>query len=117
GIVEILGGTSGFAMLRIVIGAILILAAGSKTYSLLTANSESFSSLPLPAWIIYTSVLVEWALGAWLLSGLFDRTPWICTVICFAVFLIMSLMMAISGAETCGCFGLLATSPTRILMM
>ena len=91
--------------------AILLIAAGGKTYALYVGEGQPYSSLPIPAWVVQQSVIVEWVLGVWLLAGVYPHAVWVCSIICFSLFFGVSMIAGLSGESVCGCFGLFATSP------
>lgn len=105
------------AILRTVVAAILLFAAGMKTYALFVADGQSYSSFHIPIWVVEQSVIVEWALGAWLLLGVFAYAAWVCSIICFAIFLCITLVAGASGASVCPCFGFFSTSPWLTALM
>ena len=74
---QLLGGSSGCRLLRLVVAAVLLLAAAGKTYSLLVVEGQSYSSLPIPLWLVYANIGVEWLLGGWLLLGIYPHAAWL----------------------------------------
>lgn len=86
------------------LAALLLIAAILKGYQLLTepaANNDIWSYRPF----LILAVEFELALGIWLLSGLFKKAAWLTTLTCFSLFSFITLYKALSGAESCGCFG------------
>ncbi len=111
------GELGRFRSLRATVAAVLLFAAVNKTYALAISDSRSYASFQIPAWALYASVVVEWILGVWLVLGAFAYAAWLCSLICFSVFFWIALSAALSGAETCGCFGFLSTSPWLTALM
>ena len=97
-------------MVRVVLGLLLLAAAGLKLHELLTAPAAEqgpFAS----RWFRAAQVEVELLLGLWLLSGLFPRAAWGAALACFTGFGAVAAYLAFTGAESCGCFGRLLVDP------
>ena len=91
-------------------GSILLIAGVLKIQQLLTEPviSDSFWE----SWAFFViQVPLELGLGIWLLSGLFRKAAWLLTLISFAGFIGIVLYKAITGAESCGCFGTVKVDP------
>ena len=99
-----------------ILGILLLTAAILKGWQLLTeplANKDIWSYRPL---LIFT-VEFELALALWLLSGLFKKAAWLATVAVFSVFSLITLYKALSGADSCGCFGAVKVNPWITLLL
>ena len=92
------------------LGVLLLAAAMLKGRQLLVEPSISNSIWPYRPFQILT-VELELAIGIWLLSGLFKKAAWIITVLCFSFFTLVSIYKAITGADSCGCFGPVSVNP------
>ncbi len=99
-----------YALIRVVLGVILLVAAALKGYQLATEPTAEIS-LMTSRWFLVFSVEFELLLGLCLISGLFVRTVWLTTLGCFALFFCISLYKALSGEVSCGCFGSVQVNP------
>jgi hypothetical protein len=93
-----------------ILGVLLLTAVILKGWQLLTeplANKDIWSYRPL---LIFT-VEFELALAIWLLSGLFKKAAWLASVAVFSLFSLITLYKALSGADSCGCFGAVKVNP------
>ncbi len=110
----------GFAQFRFVIATILLLAAGLKTYQLATVPLPPTvqGSLFTPLlelfnnrWLLVIVIEVEILFASVLIVGFWRRWTWLASILCFFGFAIVSLIKAISGEGSCGCFGTVAVNP------
>ena len=93
-----------------ILGILLLVAAVLKGRQLLTepvANNDIWSYRPL----LILTVEFELALAIWLLSGLFKKAAWLAALLCFSAFSAVTLYKALTGAESCGCFGSVHVNP------
>ena len=102
----------GFAVVRILLGLVLLAAAGLKLYGL------NVTALPRVGWFATPQVQLvtaEWelVLGLWLLSGAFQAGAWLAAAGTFAVFAGVSSYFGWTGVASCGCFGAIAPAPGR----
>jgi hypothetical protein len=96
------------------LGTLLLTAAMLKGYELLalpTANKDLWSYRPF----LILQVELELILGLWLLSGLWKRLAWWISLLCFGLFCSITLYKAMTGADSCGCFGLIHVNPWMTL--
>jgi hypothetical protein len=92
------------------LGVLLVIAALLKGHELLTlpvANADLWSYRPF----LIGQVECELALGLWLLSGLWKRLAWLVSLLCFGLFCGVTLVKALTGAASCGCFGQIHLNP------
>jgi hypothetical protein len=101
---------TGYDVVRIVIGLILLIAAGLKTHQLFSEPVLETSLLDSRWFLIYI-VAFELLFGIWLLSGLASRKSWLLAVMCFSCFFFVSLYKVSSGQASCGCFGAVPIPP------
>lgn len=88
-------------------GVILIIASVLKIHQMLTEPiiSEGFWE----SWEFFViQIPLEMGLGIWLLSGLFKKAAWLVAVICFGLFIVVTLKKGLAGEESCECFGAFA---------
>jgi hypothetical protein len=91
--------------------SLILLSAGVlKGYALFTT--------PRPETSLYTSrgfliavIEAEFALGLWLLSGLWPQGARRTALIAFVAFFVVNLSKVFAGESTCGCFGRAQVSP------
>jgi len=116
---------SGFDLLRLILGLILLLAAGLKAHQLatdplVTLAPRPSALAPLPASLapllhsrpcLIGVVECELLFGLVLLSGILPRLTWALSLLCFGGFALISLYKGISGDATCGCFGRVPVNP------
>ncbi len=92
------------------LGVLLLAGASLKGHELLTipmANNDLWSYRPF----IIFQVEFELILGIWLLSGLWKRTAWGMTALCFFIFSCVTAYKGLAGADSCGCFGQIHVNP------
>ncbi len=89
---------------------VLLFAAAMKFEQLPVVDRMGEGLLHRPAFVIGL-IVFEIVLAAWLLFGVWPRwTKWI-PAICFSLFAMAALYLAITGAESCGCFGRVKVNP------
>jgi hypothetical protein len=99
-----------FTIVRILLGSVLLVAAGLKIYGL------SYSAVPQVGWFSQPRVQIataEWelVLGLWLIYGIALRSLWSAASITFLIFGCISGYLGCVGVASCGCFGTLRVSP------
>ncbi len=89
----------------LLIGLLLIAAAGLKGVDLARGVTNTH------AYFHIVEVLSEWALGLWLICGLARRHATAISLAAFAAFAGVSLIRALTGRHSCGCFGPIKINP------
>ncbi|MCL2709284.1 MAG: hypothetical protein FWE95_00250 [Planctomycetaceae bacterium] len=110
----------GFAQFRFVVAGVLLIAAGLKAYQLATVplppvvqgsvftpllellNDRYFQMAVVIGEILFALVLV---------AGIYLQYSWLLSILSFSVFTLVSLMKALSGETSCGCFGTVTVNP------
>lgn len=93
-----------------VVGLVLITAAALKIHQLLTEPIISTSFWE--SWEFFIiQIPLELGLGIGLCCGLFRKAGWLLAVIAFAVFIAATSHRALTGADSCGCFGAVKVNP------
>lgn len=93
-----------------------------KAASVITTAKEAGEPIPpqwkansLGFWESYEFFLIqiplEFALGVWLVCGLFRKAAWIAGTLCYLGFICVTLGKALLGLESCGCFGQIHVNP------
>ena len=80
----------GYDVLRIVLGILLLAAAGLKAHQLITDPPIGAGLLASP-WFLWTAVVGELFLGAWLLCRIYSHLSRLVALAAFAVFAGVSL--------------------------
>ena len=91
-------------------GIILLVATVLKIHQLLTEPiiSKGFWE----SWEFFLiQIPLEMGLGIWLVSGLFKKAGWLLGLIAFGGFIGVTLYKGLTGAESCGCFGMVKVNP------
>jgi len=92
------------------LAVIFFIAAALKAHQLLSEPVLAEDVFSARSFQIF-QVEFELVLGIWLLSGLFKKAAWLAALLCFCGFSIVTLYKAITGCESCGCFGWLHVNP------
>lgn len=95
---------SAYDVIRFLLASALLLAAGLTCHQLVVEpapTADFWTSRPFLA----GTVLVNLIFGLWLLSGLFPHQTRVAAGIWFGILGIWSLIGAVSGRESCACFG------------
>jgi hypothetical protein len=97
-------------IIPIFLGVILLVAAGTKTYDLITS---SFPEMPLhiPQWLWGWLLAFELLLGSWLIFPWHPHLVRTVALITFGGFLVSALFLALSGVSSCACFGTFKVNP------
>jgi hypothetical protein len=98
-----------------VAGLLLIVAAGLKFAEMVGTCVPSWRDNPTGFWESYEFLLIqiplEFALGVWMVSGLFRKAAWIASTLCYFAFIFVTIGKWVTGAESCGCFGQITVDP------
>jgi len=91
-------------------GIVLLVATALKIQQLLTEPiiSKGFWE----SWEFFLiQIPFELGLGIWLICGLFKKAGWLLGLIAFGGFIGLTLYKGLTGAESCGCFGMVKVNP------
>lgn len=106
-------------LIMTVAGLLLMAAALLKAHELMNVGIPSWKSNPTGFWESYEFLLMqiplEFALGAWMVSGLFRKAAWVAGTLCYFGFIGATLVKALLGYESCGCFGQVHVDPWMTL--
>ena len=101
---------AGYDVVRILLGLVLLAAAGLKGHQLLTEPVLG-SGLFHARWLLIGLVEFELFFGLWLLAGVLPKATWRFALACFTCFAGVSLFKALLGEASCGCFGRIPVNP------
>jgi hypothetical protein len=101
---------TGYDVVRIVLGSLLLIAAGLKAHQLATEPVLSTGLLD-SRWLLMATVELELLFGLWLLGNIWPKPTWAMALACFGLFTCVSLYKALSGDANCGCFGRVSVNP------
>jgi hypothetical protein len=110
------GSFTTYDAFRIVVGLLLIVAAGLKAYKLATAPVPETGVLT-SRWLLIAVVELEFGLGLALVARLWLGIVWPVAILTFGVFATISLYRGAAGADSCGCLGVVTTSPWTMLIV
>jgi hypothetical protein len=99
-----------FGLARVLLGLLLLCAAGLKAYALWSGTGEPdpfFFSPRTEMAVIET----EAVLGLWLLSGIYSHVSRLVGILFFGLLASASLYLALTGQPSCGCFGRVSVNP------
>jgi hypothetical protein len=96
---------------RVLLGGLLLLAAGLKAFDLIDQRAGSVSTLTATPYASIVLIIVEIILASWLISGWRWRTARPLMIAWMSALSGISLHKAVSGATSCGCFGQLQVNP------
>jgi hypothetical protein len=102
-----------WTVVRVALGLLLVTAAALKLYGL------NVTAIPRAGWFATPQVQViaaEWELilGFWLLSGVYRFAAWFFALLTFTTFAVISAYFGFIGIASCGCFGVIRTSPWTV---
>ena len=81
---------TGYNVVRIAVGLLLLTAAGLKGYQLATEPVLGAGFLD-SRWLLVVTVEFELFFGLWLLANIWPRPSWAVALFCFGVFACVSL--------------------------
>jgi hypothetical protein len=101
------------AVVMTLAGLLLIAAAILKAHENLTIYFPSWHEKGVwESWEFFlVQIPVEFALGVWMVSGLFRKASWLAGTAAYWGFVGVTLYKALGGAESCGCFGQIQVNP------
>lgn len=94
----------------LLLGGVLLVAAGMKLYGLSVSPLPSVGWLSVPS-VQYAAVAAELAVGGWLISGAARPLAWLAALALFGTFTVVSGYLGVIGQASCGCFGTIQASP------
>jgi hypothetical protein len=100
----------GFRSVRLVLGLVLLLAAGLKAHALWSAPFQPIALFISPRWQV-AAIELETVLGLWLLSGVRSLAAWRAAMLSFSLLAGVSAYLGIVGVPSCGCFGQVHVHP------
>ena len=102
-------------------GLLLIAAAVLKFHEMLSICVPSWRTNPTGFWESYEFLLIqiplEFALGVWMVSGLFRKAAWLAGTLAYFGFIFVTIFKVVTGAESCGCFGQVHFDPRITLFV
>jgi len=98
-----------------VTGLVLVISAWLKVHQLLSEPIITTSFWESRLFFII-QIPLEMGLGIWLLCGIFKKIAWIIAEIAFAGFIAVTAYKAVTGIESCGCFGSVSVNPWLTLL-
>jgi hypothetical protein len=103
------------AVIMTLAGLLLVAASILKFHELLTICVPSWTDNKYGFWESYEFLLIqiplEFALGVWMVSGLFRKAAWIAGTLAYLGFIAVTIFKVVTGAESCGCFGQVHVNP------
>jgi hypothetical protein len=96
--------------MRYVAALVVLFAAFMKWEQLPVLDRTGDGLLHQPAFII-PQIVFESVLAGWLLCGFWPRWTKCTPGVCFSLFATVALYFAMTGAESCGCFGRVKVNP------
>jgi hypothetical protein len=97
--------------IRVLLGGVLLLAAGLKGYDILDQRASGASTAAVTLYGSVVLIILEIVLASWLISGWRWRTARPAMIGWMVALSGVSLHKVMSGAATCGCFGQLQVNP------
>ena len=95
-------GLTGYDVVRVLLGLLLLTAAALKGLQLATEPVAN-TSLLTSRWFLVIQVEFEFLFGLWLLSGLRPRATRLLAVALFGAFAAIAAYKGVTGAASCGC--------------
>lgn len=93
---------TGYDAVRILLGLVLLTAAGLKGHQVATEPILE-TGLLNSRWFLIGVVEFELLFGLWLLVGLYPAATRLAAILCFARLAVVSLAKGLSGESSCGC--------------
>jgi hypothetical protein len=101
---------TGYDVVRIALGVLLLSAAGLKAHQLATEPVAGAGLLDSRR-LLMATVEFELFFGLWLLTNIWPKPTWVAALTCFGLFACVSLCKALAGHPSCGCFGRVPANP------
>jgi hypothetical protein len=101
---------TGYDIVRIAVGLLLLTAAGLKAHQLATQPILG-NGLLNSRWLLIIAVAFELLLSLILLANVWPKPTWAASLACFGLFACVSLYKAMSGHASCGYFGRVPVNP------
>jgi hypothetical protein len=95
-------------------GVFLLVTAWLKILAPAEAASVQ-SAYHVPYWLLAVGIQLELVVGLLLVSGLWLPWAWAAAITLFSSFAGISLLRALAGLESCGCFGAIRVNPWATL--
>ncbi len=99
---------------RLVLGAVLLVAASSKIFAGGGDNIALVGDRPV---LVFAIVLVEAAMGGWLVTGIAPKCASACGSALFFILGCAAASLVATGTPTCGCFGKFETRPELMAIL
>ncbi|MDR3110052.1 MAG: hypothetical protein LBU65_10275, partial [Planctomycetaceae bacterium] len=99
-----------WTFVRFFIIAVLLTAATFKAWQLATVSVLGEGLLHSR---LLNVLVVEFEIffSFWLITGLLPKLTWLASIVLFSAFTIVSLLKAVTGETSCGCFGNVTVNP------
>jgi Protein of unknown function (DUF1573) len=110
------GRGGGAKTMRILLGLLLLTAAGLKGYEHFTHFTPSGQRIWEARWFQLFLVELEACLGLWLLTGFRWRVARYLAIIAFTMFAGVNVWQISQGEQSCGCFGIIRVDPHVVLV-
>jgi hypothetical protein len=101
-------------VVRALLGIVLLFAAVLKGYEP-AAGSWPWNVPFFPHWLSIAFVELEFALGLWLLIGLYAEVTRRLAILFFSILAGVAFFKILSGESSCGCFGRIDITPRAVL--
>lgn len=102
--------------IRTLVASTLLLAVATRTFWP-TETALLVAGYGIPSWTLLVIAQIEILLACLLIAGVLPQITVKLTGVLFLIFILFSLYRAISGEESCGCFGALTVSPWVTLIL
>ena len=94
-----------------ILSALLLLTAAALKWLELPIVHRTGQGLFHAPWFVFAQITLESALALWLLSGLLPLWSRRAAIAAFSLFTLVTAYKALTGADSCGCFGQLQVNP------
>ncbi|HSV26527.1 MAG TPA: MauE/DoxX family redox-associated membrane protein [Sedimentisphaerales bacterium] len=106
------------AIVMTLAGLLLTVASILKAHELLVVYYPSWRDKGVwESWEFFLVLIpLQFALGVWMVSGLFRKAAWLAGTVMYFLFIGVTLHKALTGAVSCGCFGVIQVNPWITLL-